>query len=508
MATEDPHSRESDRVHNWLKSHGFSANPFAEWEASHEKDLQSYFYSLPFWKNLYGKPDAPITTFLFAGRGCGKTAHRLVIEASSRPQNPQSSVLAVPYTDFTSFITESGAELRPVVLRDHLLVILCNAAETLVQELTQRPAAWHDLLTDEQEQLKQIVQTYAPRLLDPRSLSRRFEALAAQRVSARTFQTALSQGKLTALAKEHALDRRSEFSFWLSFVAAAAATEAIGDAFSAFRRLVDLAELLGLEAIFVLVDGLDELPETVSTQARAEFLSPLVTNLSLMEMPHVAFKFFLPITLGAALRKNENIRFDHFHVYQLIWEPEWLRDVLAIRLTRFNKAGKSSLAALAEESAQAIDDDLVRKAQGSPRALILLGHLLFEAHCARTNEKRSLLSQEDFKSAARKFENEYRVLITSVPLLRVDENARKLYLGGRELEVKLSAREFAVLVFLYRARTMLRTEEEITAAVPYSSNIAFDSMMSRLRGKFEPDPRNPVYLVTEHGRGYRLVNTE
>jgi hypothetical protein len=256
------------------------------------------------------------------------------------------------------------------------------------------------------------------------------------------------------------------------------------------------------------VDGIDELLPSVEPQIWADFLLPLVTALPLMEMPHVAFKFFLPTTVGAALKKHDNARFDRFRTFDLHWDTESLKELLALRLSSFNKKGINSLKALAEENAATIEDDLIRKAQGSPRAMILMGHLMFEAHCADVSKPDLLLKTSDLKNAIERFNREYQSLVTSVPLMRVDEKAGRIYVGGRPVDVKLSKREFKVLEFLYRGRGMIRSEAEIVEAIGYVSNIAFDSMISRLRAKIESDPDNPIYLVTERGRGYRLANTE
>jgi len=140
--------------------------------------------------------------------------------------------------------------------------------------------------------------------------------------------------------------------------------------------------------------------------------------------------------------------------------------------------------------------------------MILMGHLMFEAHCADVSKPDLLLKTSDLKNAIERFNREYQSLVTSVPLMRVDEKAGRIYVGGRPVDVKLSKREFKVLEFLYRGRGMIRSEAEIVEAIGYVSNIAFDSMISRLRAKIETDPDNPIYLVTERGRGYRLANTE
>jgi DNA-binding response OmpR family regulator len=32
-----------------------------------------------------------------------------------------------------------------------------------------------------------------------------------------------------------------------------------------------------------------------------------------------------------------------------------------------------------------------------------------------------------------------------------------------------------------------------------------EKLVSRLRGKIEPDPTDPIYLITQRGRGYKLL---
>ena len=47
--------------------------------------------------------------------------------------------------------------------------------------------------------------------------------------------------------------------------------------------------------------------------------------------------------------------------------------------------------------------------------------------------------------------------------------------------------------------------ERVTGKKSEAQNRAIDVMVSRLRGKFERDPRNPRYLATVRGTGYMLV---
>lgn len=499
---------QADPVMRWLQRHGFTGNPFAEWEASKEEWLERYFVPLPFFDKLYGDPQHPTTTFLFAGRGCGKSAHRVITQQRSRPTDPHSAVLTIPYTDFTAFLNESATALVQPNLDAHLKALLKCAVGILLAELSQRPDTWSALLPDEQAEFKCLVLTFAPDLLRPTDVARRL-AGHTKKVSLSALQIAIRQNNLGALMKEHSLTKSPRFAFWASLLSTPTASVQTADSFAAFRRYVDFVRSLEIDAVYVLVDGVEEMLPSAEPETWADFLLPLITSLPLMEMPHVAFKFFLPTTVGAVLKKKDSARFDRFRTFDLSWDAESLRKLLALRLSSFNKKGIDSLKALAEEHFATVDNDLIRRAQGSPRAMILTGHFLFEAHCANSPKPDSYLKSNELKIAVEKFDRDYRSLITSVPLMRVDDKAGIVYKGGLPQNVKLSKREFKVLTFLYQAYRMIRTEEEITAAIGgYVSNIAFDSMMSRLRDKIEADPDNPLYLITERGRGYRLSNTE
>jgi hypothetical protein len=57
-------------------------------------------------------------------------------------------------------------------------------------------------------------------------------------------------------------------------------------------------------AVYVLVDRVDEAPGIGSDPERAvTLLEPLISNQPLLEMPHLAFKFFIPSSVGAALER-------------------------------------------------------------------------------------------------------------------------------------------------------------------------------------------------------------
>jgi two-component system KDP operon response regulator KdpE len=94
--------------------------------------------------------------------------------------------------------------------------------------------------------------------------------------------------------------------------------------------------------------------------------------------------------------------------------------------------------------------------------------------------------------------------------LLIDLNARLVYVDG--LKVNLSATEYRLLSYLLRYAGRVLTFEQILEKVwgaEYRDNIDYVHVyMSRLRRKLEKDPKQPTYLLTEHGVGYRFAKHE
>lgn len=88
--------------------------------------------------------------------------------------------------------------------------------------------------------------------------------------------------------------------------------------------------------------------------------------------------------------------------------------------------------------------------------------------------------------------------------LRVDVAAREARLDGRP--VALTAREFELLVFLARRPRQAFRREELLQHVwgtTFADTSTITVHVRRLREKIEPDPSDPVRIVTVYGVGYR-----
>lgn len=90
--------------------------------------------------------------------------------------------------------------------------------------------------------------------------------------------------------------------------------------------------------------------------------------------------------------------------------------------------------------------------------------------------------------------------------LEVDLARRSVAVGGRA--VHLTATEYDLLKALVSATGKVLTHQKLLTEV-WGHGYETDSHMlrvniSNLRHKIEPDPANPIYVVTEAGVGYRL----
>ncbi len=91
--------------------------------------------------------------------------------------------------------------------------------------------------------------------------------------------------------------------------------------------------------------------------------------------------------------------------------------------------------------------------------------------------------------------------------LAIDIVSRKVWVQGKE--ILLRRREFDLLAFLYQNRGKACSKNEIAKNVWIEeegivSQETIDTNVHRIRGKIEPDPSNPKYIITLPRYGYRF----
>jgi hypothetical protein len=121
----------------------------------------------------------------------------------------------------------------------------------------------------------------------------------------------------------------------------------------------------------------------------------------------------------------------------------------------------------------------------------------------KESESTSLMGKKGAKPAV-------KAAAAEVGWLGVDEARKEIRVDGGP--VKLSRKEYELLVFLYQNAGMVCLRDEIIKEVwadsqdPAAvSDATLDQLVHRLREKIEPEPANPVRIVSLKAFGYMLV---
>jgi|GEM_PF-1429587 len=110
----------------------------------------------------------------------------------------------------------------------------------------------------------------------------------------------------------------------------------------------------------------------------------------------------------------------------------------------------------------------------------------------------------------RKVSQMKRIETGVLPKIRVDLSTHEVWLGDQQVDLNPS--EFELMAYFYKHRgtlcltaTIMNEVYKIPAFTRLDVNNYLNSYVSRIRHKIEPDPHNPVYLITVPRKGYKLV---
>jgi len=490
---------------NWLEQVGFSrGNPFGTNEADRESFLPEYFVDTGDYEIIRGDPATPQTTVVLAPRGGGKSALRVMLASQCRPTDPDSEILAVPYTQFDLVIAGVQNDFQKITAAHHLRQVLKRSTEALWLTLLQDADMAAAFAPEAQSRFRWFCRQYNRNLLSAGAVKKNLESLLDSPLDVPwpDFLRAVKGGNLADLltGQEWRSDPRKRL---IVEVVGAEPAPLAPHSFSPaelWEAWVSLVLEAGLRAVYVLVDRVDETAWTAdNVRTAVDLIVPLMANLPLMETPHSAFKFFLPRYMQSELQSRRAVRQDRLLFRKIAWNERLLSDLLQERLLAYSDGLRRSLAPLcAGTLGLRVDDDLVRYADRSPRRLLRLGNHLFLAHCSRPT-KGVQLTQEDWDRALAAFQQEY------IPSLRLDEYRQKVYVGERE--VALTGLEYRFLLCLYENGGWCDKEKlavQVWNAEEGVTDQAISRVARRIREKIEPDPGRPIYLITERGSGFWL----
>lgn len=345
-----------------LRNLGFNRDPFATTNADEEELFEDYFIEPPFFKAVYGEIKNPKSVIVYAPRGGGKTALKRRIELSARTD----AFLCVTYNSFPL----SGIKLSDVdqdyhlrnITRNLLVGVLSAATSSGIEVLSVTEKHFLYLLTKEH--------------LSKLSTAELKDAIAS--VKNLSDKAKDVWNKLTGPVSAGLLALSIKFGFKAPEVAKFESEQ--GQAGSYHEQILFLNKIapkFGFLSVYVLVDKIDETPLTGKATTSLAFVTPLLTDLSILETKGLAIKFFFWDRIEDGAR--EVSRPDRIKSHTLQWSSQQLRSMLSRRLEAHSDKKVTSLASMMHSERQAAVDELVvNLSGGSPRNIIRICKAIFD----------------------------------------------------------------------------------------------------------------------------------
>jgi len=278
-------------------------------------------------------------------------------------------------------------------------------------------------------------------------------------------------------------------------------------------ELVKALREIGLNGLWFVI----EVPEPWDAGelgGLAESLKALLGTMPLFERAGTALKLVLPAGLGAVLTGTSGIVRRRVDTYYLTWPPDRLIRLVESRLALASAGKVTTVAGLAAGSG--LLTWLERCGGASPRGWLEYARLLFSTYWDSAASGRAQpLEQHEWK----------RVAKSHPPPLLLNEGTKLVTVGWREIS-DLAPNEFKLLSYLYRNSGRLCTRSELyyralreLRAEPSVSEVkiweapkdwgpVLDTNLCRLRQAVDPDPADPLIIVTHRRRGVQLNRGE
>ena len=95
-------------------------------------------------------------------------------------------------------------------------------------------------------------------------------------------------------------------------------------------------------------------------------------------------------------------------------------------------------------------------------------------------------------------------ILTPIKIGKANINIKKMEIQKDKKIIKINASEKSLLENMISSAGKIFSREEISKITNLTQERSIDVLVTRLRQKIEPDPKNPKYLQTVRGTGYVL----
>lgn len=350
----------------FLRSFGFQEDPFASTNAADEPLIDHYFVQPPFFPAVIGDPRKPKSNVVFAPRGGGKTAQKIMIERISKTTG---GFLCIAYDRFPM---EGVRSLNDISSEYHL----DNITRILLLAILVELESVHQSNIDEID--KQLIIDLSRQLLGGISAAR----LKDQLDSIKSLGTRAAEawekygGYVTGLVNAFA----SAYGLGTLTLPEGPKDSPEPMRFK-FEALIAIARKIGFSSIYILVDRADELPQTTQDANKAfQLVSTLLTDLPLLETEGIAFKFFLWDQMKEPYQEAGG-RPDRLLEYSLDWSASELDEVLQKRLETYSSGQVSRFDQLVTKGAPYDTHKMITYfANGSPRDMVRICKRILDEH--------------------------------------------------------------------------------------------------------------------------------
>lgn len=374
-------------LNEWLDFFGFSASsPFSKWEAEEEARLYPERLSEQLVKpacfdRVLGQASEPRTVLTFAPRGSGKTACRILVdyycrEGMGRGDRAETGgrVLSILHTQLDEAVRQSQESEQPIDEYWHTREILKQSVQALIASLRIHPELVERIETlahPHHLDLQWFFYAYPPPSIADLNFMR-------ERLNFR-FPATGDGGEIGFVPSSSPRELHPELLMLLESRRHISPIDQL-------QLLVNLicadpTRGLGFQAVYVLVDGLDEffLSADLSTDYGARLIIPLLTNLRLMNgIPRLAFKFFLPAEMMSFIHQHPAVRHDRLGYETITWAEADMREILRRRLGAYGPVQEIDM--LCAPELRGLEKTLIHAADGNPRRMLRLCALMLDAH--------------------------------------------------------------------------------------------------------------------------------
>lgn len=310
----------------YIASLGFNENPFEYTNADKEVDIiEKYFIQPDYFEDVWGDPENPVSNIIYAPRGGGKTAQRLMIE--KRALN-HDEILAITYTDHDLSDFKSTEDVTLTYHLEYLNRLLLLSFFDRISKLDDFQFIHVFNLTERQFIFKlcRIYLYHTPASFPKQAINslkmpedhlldvwRKFKAPISDIIKA----ISKSKGAEVDLSKIE-LDEKVKLTHKDNLL-----------------NIKYFLERIGIKTIYVLIDKVDEQSLTGNDpKASYQLISDLIKDLELLEMPGFGFKFFLWDALKPYCSKDA--RPDRIFSYNLRWDFKQIGEMMDKRLQAYS----------------------------------------------------------------------------------------------------------------------------------------------------------------------------